>query len=388
MKVLECITDTNVGGAGILLLTRLKCSDRSKIHTTVVLPQESQLTARFEALNVPIVTIRGCENRSLSLSAIPRYMKIFYRERPDLVHCHGALSARIAAMLCGVPIRLYTRHCVYPLPRWQKGLIGRWFIGHAQCLLSHCVIAVAHAAKRNLLEMGVPDGRIRVIINGVEGLRSVSEQEKEELRKKLEIPQDSVVVGICARLEECKDHMTLLRAAEILVKKNQRYRFLIVGEGSCMEKLQDFCCTHGIAPYVIFAGFQHDVAPYYHLMKVNVNCSVGTETSSLALSEGMSIGVPAIVSDYGGNPYMVRHEENGLLFSQRQYQGLADAIDRLTMDEALWVRLSKGARARFLGELNAVEMTKRTEKLYWELFRPSKKNRVRCQEERGQFQSK
>jgi glycosyltransferase involved in cell wall biosynthesis len=104
-------------------------------------------------------------------------------------------------------------------------------------------------------------------------------------------------------------------------------------------------------------------------MDVNVNCSVGTETSSLALSEGMSLGIPAIVSDYGGNPYMVRHGINGLVCPQGDSLALAEAIERLSREKTLYTRLSRQARLRFAEELNAEAMTKKTEKLYAELFR-------------------
>lgn len=369
MKVLECITDTNIGGAGVLLVTRLKDTDRTKFQTGVVLPKESQLIERLTSLDFPIHPIDGSNDRSFSILAIPRYLSLFRREKPDLVHCHGSLSARIAAMLCGVPVRVYTRHCVYPLPNWQKNAIGKILIGKAQTLLSHGIIAVAHSAKENLLEMGVPAHRVSVIINGVSGLRSVSFEETQELRERLGIPKDAIVIGICARLEACKDHYTLFRAAEILIQKDSSYRFLIVGDGSLREELERYCEDHGLSPYIIFAGFQSDVAPYYSLMRINVNCSVGTETSSLALSEGMSIGLPSVVSDYGGNPYMVRQGENGLVYAKGRAEGLAEAIEKLAKDPVLWNQLSKGAKERFHTELNSKAMTQKTEKLYEELFR-------------------
>ena len=368
IKVVEVITDTNIGGAGVLLCTRLKYSDRTRIATEVLLPKGSALLPRLCAMDITVHEMDACRDRSFELLAIVKYVKLFRKLKPDLVHCHGALSARIAAMLCGVPVRLYTRHCVYPLSKFQKSLIGRCFIGRAQSLLSHRMIAVAHSAKQNLYEMGVPTDRISVIINGVEGLRAVSEEEKEVLRNRLQLPKDVTVVGICARLEECKGHRCFLAAAQEILQQDQSYRFLILGDGSLRDLLEAEAEERGIARFVIFAGFCEDVAPYFSLMKINANCSVGTETSSLALSEGMSLGIPAVVSDYGGNPYMVREGENGIVVPQNDPSALASAILRLSQDKKLYDRLSCGARERFSSELNAVQMTKKTEELYFELF--------------------
>ena len=106
-----------------------------------------------------------------------------------------------------------------------------------------------------------------------------------------------------------------------------------------------------------------DVAPYMNITDINVNCSIGTETSSLALSEGMSLGIPAIVSDYGGNPYMVHNGVNGYMFPKRDARDLSEKI-LLFENKELYKRLSYGAIARFEKELNARRMTKDTEKLY------------------------
>ena len=369
IKVVEVITDTNIGGAGVLLCTRLKYSDRTRIETEVILPRGSELIARLRGIGIYVHEIDACRDRSFELSAIPKYIALFRQIRPDLINCHGALSARIAAKMCGVRVRLYTRHCVYPLPRWQRSGIGKFFLGKAQGALSSHMIAVAHSAKENLTEMGVLPSKVSVIINGVEPLRTVNDEEKQALRTSLGISEENTVIGICARLETCKGHSCLLDAAERLLRFDQKYRFLIVGDGSIRKDLENTCREKGIAPYVIFAGFCEDVAPYFHLMKINVNCSVGTETSSLALSEGMSIGLPSVVSDYGGNTYMVREGENGIVVPRNSPQDLADAILRLCGDDALYERLSRGARERFLAELNAEAMTKKTEKLYCELFR-------------------
>ena len=53
-------------------------------------------------------------------------------------------------------------------------------------------------------------------------------------------------------------------------------------------------------------------------MDVQVNASTISETSSLSLLEGMSIGLPAIASDCGGNPSLIFPGENGFLFENRR----------------------------------------------------------------------
>ncbi len=364
MKVIEAISDTNIGGAGVLLVTRLKNSDRSKLHTTVLIPKNSALKERLEAICIPTIEIDGCADRSLDFSAIKKYYSVFRKHRPDLVNCHGCFSARIAAKLCGVPCLIYTRHCAYPPKRWQTTKIGRRFIGKVQHMFCDHIIAVAEAAKQNLVDVGVSPERIEVIINGVEGLRKTDREERNALMRALGFPLDSFVVGICARLEPCKGHIDLLRAAEILLQSFRQYRFLIVGDGSQRKMLEEYCRKQGLSEYVRFVGFCEDVSPYVNLFRVQVNCSVGTETSSLALSEGMSLGIPSVASDFGGNPHMIMNGENGLIYPAAQPRILADKIQRIFSDEILYQRLSDGAYRRYTNEFRAKIMTKKTEDFY------------------------
>ena len=124
----------------------------------------------------------------------------------------------------------------------------------------------------------------------------------------------------------------------------------------------------GIADRVHFTGFVEDVRQVFYAMDLNVNCSVGTETSSLALSEGMSIGLPAVVSDYGGNPYMVRHGKNGYVYPVGDFVQLSREIAVLAEDRSLYVRMSEEAKKRHREELNATAMTVATNSYYREMY--------------------
>ena len=364
MKILEVITDTNIGGAGILLATRCEYMDRSRYEIIVALPKGSKLGERFAYIGIPVIEIDGCYDRSLELKSIPKWMAVLKKIRPNLVNCHGCLSCRIAARLQRVPILFDTRHCAFPPKRWQTVFPGKTVLRLGMKLLSDQTIAVADAAKQNLLDMGADSRKIKVIVNGAKPIQRLSQAERDQWRDKMRIARDCFVVGIFGRLESCKGHDVFLNAAETLLRQDLQYRFLIVGDGSLTEKLKAKARDLSISDYVIFVGFAEDVTPYLNITDILVNCSRGTETSSLALSEGMSLGIPIVASDFGGNPYMIRNGENGFLFSMDKPDELAKRIQQIAKDPQLYTSLSEGARSRFEGELNAKRMTMDTEELY------------------------
>ena len=144
-------------------------------------------------------------------------------------------------------------------------------------------------------------------------------------------------------------------------------RFLFLGDGSQIDRYQELAQALDIEDRVRFCGFVDDLAPYYGIMDLNVNASFGTETSSLSLSEGMSVGVPALASHYGGNPRMIEPGVNGFMFPPHDAKALAALLLRLYDDRALCHALSSGARRLYRERFTAEAMVRQLEGLYTRL---------------------
>ena len=100
-KIIEVSTDSNIGGAGKCLITLLKNFDYDKLDVKVILPPSSLLKPEIEALGIEVIEVEGIAEKSLDFKAIKELKKIFKEEKPDLVHTHASMSARIAARRAG-----------------------------------------------------------------------------------------------------------------------------------------------------------------------------------------------------------------------------------------------------------------------------------------------
>lgn len=364
MKVLHVISDENVGGAGVLLTSLLRNFDRARVQSVVALPRGSALGERIGELDIPTCELSYPCDR-LSAASVRELTDLIRKQKVDIVHANAALSARWAGRRCGV-IVMHTRHCCYP-PKgiWRMGAV-RWLGGAWNRVLSDRVIATADAAAENLVMLGIPRDRIDVIINGSEAVREVTESELEAVRARWGISADDFTVGICARLEPCKGHETFLRAAKRLIERYpcRSFRFLIVGDGSRRAELEVMCEMLGLESSVCFTGFVKDMALVYRLLRVNVNCSSGTETSCLAVSEGMSAGVPALVSDYGGNRAMIGDSMAGVVYPIGNADALADEIGRIASDPVLESKMRRAARERYESAYTAAAMTESVTRVY------------------------
>lgn len=366
-KILEVSSDTNIGGAGKCVLTLLENFDCDKFDVKVVLPKDSLLKEHIEKLSFEVIEVDGMADKSLSFADINKLKEIFKREKPDLVHTHGSMSARIAARFTGAKV-VYTRHSVFePSKKISQG-VGKVINGAINNYFADGIIAVAQAAKDNLTATGVKDDKIDVILNGVKGLTPISEADKAEFCSRFGL-DNKPIVSIVARLEDIKGHEYFIDAADELLKKGIEATFVIAGTGSYEAKLKEKVQKLGREKDIIFTGFITDVDKLMNVTDIQVNASYGTEATSLALLEGMSLGVPAVVSDFGGNPGVIKDGVNGFVVPKKNTHALAEKIEELIQNKELYSRLSAGAVEIFNETFTAKAMTKQTEKLYERILR-------------------
>lgn len=371
IKVIEVSSDTNIGGAGKCVLTLLRNFDYDKFDVSVVLPRNSLLKVEVEKLNVKVIEADGISDKSLSKEGIKSLKKIFEEEKPDIVHAHGSMSARIAAKRAGAKV-VFTRHSVFePSKRLSKG-IGKIINGFINNHYADRIIAVAEAAKENLTVTGVSEKKIDVILNGVEGLTAVSEEEKKTLRKRFGISEDEKVVSIVARLEDIKGHDYFIAAAEEILSKKINARFFIAGTGSYEDVLRKKVEHSNYRDKIIFTGFLKDVDKLMAVTDIQVNASYGTEATSLALLEGMSLGIPAVVSDFGGNPGVIKNGVNGFVVEKCSVSSLSQKLEELIGNAKLYEQMSQGAKKIFDENFTAKAMTEKTEEIYKSLMKGSK----------------
>ena len=363
IKVIHVISDTNIGGAGRLLINYLKHFDKSKFDISVVIPSGSLLKPEIIKTGFKAIEIDGIADKSMDFSAIGKLKALFKAEKPDIVHTHSSMSAKIASYLTGVPSRFYTRHCAYDPPKYMTVFPFKNLNGFVNMTLANHIVAVADAAKENLTDTGIKDDKVTVIINGVDKLNEIDDSEKAALKAHFGT-EGYFTAGIVARLEDVKGHDYFIDAAKIVYDKGYDIKFLIVGTGSEENRLKEKVKNLSLENNVIFTGFLNDVTPVFNIMDLNINCSYGTETSSLALSEGFSIGKPAVASRYGGNPYMITEGVNGFLTPVKDCEKLAEYIIKISEDKDLYKKLSDGARRLYEEKFTAEAMTKQLEVLY------------------------
>lgn len=367
IKVLNVISDTNIGGAGKCVINYCKNRNKDKYDIVVVMPKDSLLKPEIEESGTRIIEIDGLKDKSLDISAIGKLKKIIKEEAPQIVHTHASLSARIAAKLYGKCKIIYTRHCDFPISPKYKYKIVRFANRFVNESLANKIIVTSIPTKENLMKQGLTDEKIEVVINGVNELNKISDEEKNKIKKQYNISDDEIVVGYLARVEELKGHKYLIEAAKILDEKkdsDKKFKFLIMGTGSYEDTAKNMVKELNLEEKVIFTGFIKDVEKMFNITDIQINASYLSEGTTLSMLEGMSLGIPTVATKCGGNPYVIENEINGFLVEKADSKSLADGIEKIIENKERFDKMKENSKEVFKKKYTSKIYAENIEKIY------------------------
>jgi hypothetical protein len=147
IKVMHVITDLNFGGAGKYLYQICKHIDKDKFEIRVVVPEGSVLNNIISSLpDIDVIEIKGIDTKSFDIMGVKEIYGLIKLYKPDIIHSHACLSARIAGLMAGNKKIIYTRHSLLPKMKGVKRL-GKIMLGR---ILPSKIIAVSKAVEENL----------------------------------------------------------------------------------------------------------------------------------------------------------------------------------------------------------------------------------------------
>jgi glycosyltransferase involved in cell wall biosynthesis len=192
---------------------------------------------------------------------------------------------------------------------------------------------------------GFAGARIEIIENGIEIERYGPPADKALAKEDVGLEPDRRYLIHVARHHPVKDQQTLLRGFALAVPDLPGTDLLMVGDGPLRDALEALAVELRVPDRVKFLGIRTDVPELMRAADAFALTSL-SEAASLTLLEAMASGLPAIVTNVGGNPELVRHEREGLLFPRGDVPACAGAIRRLFRDPELAARLGAAGRDR------------------------------------------
>ncbi|MEK7589182.1 MAG: glycosyltransferase family 4 protein [Patescibacteria group bacterium] len=204
------------------------------------------------------------------------------------------------------------------------GIIHRiqiWVCGHAARIIVPSIYL-----SEIVRGWGVSKDAITVIYNGVEF--EPSPLSKEEARKQIGISGNIIVSA--GRMVPWKGFRMLIKIMPQLLRVNQFFRLVIIGDGPEFQILQAMVKNLGLDRKVYLVGKKRseELATYLAAADLFV-LNTGYEGFSHQLLEVMAARVPIITTAVGGNREIIQQGENGFLVKYNDEFNLIEAIKTL-----------------------------------------------------------
>ncbi|MEW6033622.1 MAG: glycosyltransferase [Chloroflexota bacterium] len=273
----------------------------------------------------------------------------------DLIHSHYWLSGWVGEILkaCwGVP-HLTTFHTLgraKNLVQAEEREPELRLDAEERVLKGTDLVLALTTAERSLLTQyyGMNEDRVAVIPGGID-LEVFRPLDKPASRRELGLPQTPKTALYVGRLEPLKGVDILLKAMSLLPETDLS-RCLIVGGNATddgeVAHLRSLAEGLGVLERLSFLGpVEHERLPvYYSAADVTVVPS-RYESFGLVALESLACGTPVVASKVGGLPFIVRHQQNGLLVPRPNPEMFAASLGLLLRDEALRRELASQATA-------------------------------------------
>jgi len=269
--------------------------------------------------------------------------RVIAREQVDLVNSHDSRDRRALTWL-----------------RWRHRLPQAFVVTrHTMPLTSPAeliavglsadrTIAVSHAVARGLRRRLYPGARLRPVPNGIDLARVDTLPTAAAMSAAATALGDVAGRPVIMVLARRKDQHILLEA---LAAVDRPVVVAFVGIEPD-DQLRAAAARLPPRHRVVYVPFTDQPLAFYRL--------------SLALLEGMALGVPVVASRAGGSPDLITSGETGLLVPPLEPRAWAEALERMLGDPPFAARVGARGRELVRREYTLERMVERTEAVYRE----------------------
>lgn len=267
------------------------------------------------------LTEKDCSIFLDSVFLASKFSKMIREVKPDLIHA-GPIQ-RVAFLPAYVGFHPLVSMSWGSDLLWDANRnaywswITRFSLRHTDVLIGDC-----QAVKRKAEQFGFPGERMVLFPWGID-LKLYYPGDKEKIKKELGW-QDHFVFLSTRAWERLYGVDVILKAFHQAHQQMPEACLRLIGDGSQANTFREYVSTSQLGNKVEFLGrVPYDHLPrFYQAADVFISAS-HSDGSSVSLMESLACGCPALVSNIPSNQEWVKHNQQGWIFLDNQYDDLA-----------------------------------------------------------------
>lgn len=365
-KVLRIINRFNLGGPtfNAALLTKYMAPE---FETLLVggKEQESEKSSQhiLDQLDIDAHLVDemqrdiGFKNDREAYKEIKKIIKDF---KPDIIHTHASKAGAIgrsAGIAYGKAKMVHTFHG-HVFHSYFGNLKTNLYknIERALALKTDKIVAISSRQKIELSKKYriCPEDKIEIIPLGfdLQKFNCNRESKRASFRKKYNVEDDEIAIGIIGRLVPIKNHRLFLESIkELKENSSKRIRAFIVGDGEERENLKQYSSDLGLD--FLNGEFKDGMRATVHFTSwieevdwVNagldiVALSSFNEGTPVSLIEAQASGTPIVSTNVGGVCNIVKSNETALLVQKNKNNDFYNKLCSLVENDSLREQMGK-----------------------------------------------
>jgi sugar transferase (PEP-CTERM/EpsH1 system associated) len=365
--IVHLIYRLDFGGLETLMVERINRMPAGHYrHAIVCLTQYTDFAKKISKPGVGLYALH--KQPGLSLGTHAALFKLLRKLKPAVLHTYNLSAIEYApvAMLAGVPVRIngaHGRDAADPTGSNRKhNALRRMMVPFYDV----CYANSADMQAWNRDVIGVPEHKSRMLANGIDADK-FHPRTPGASRHLLPFADDCCVIGTVGRVQDVKDHASLLDAF-VLLRQHlpahaARLRLAIVGDGPLLAALRARAEAAGVADVVWFPGARTDIALLLREFDIFAMSSIAEGTPGSAL-EAMATALPVVGTRVGGIPEVIADGVTGTLVPASDPAAMAAALSLYVQERALATVHGAAGRERLLRLYNMTAMVAAYESLY------------------------
>ncbi|MDM1298606.1 glycosyltransferase [Empedobacter falsenii] len=300
MRVVHILGKFDRGGVEVFLKDLYLTSKQSNTEIQFVLLSELEGAFDSELL------MSGAKLNKLPLNkGMINFCLTFYKylkeQKIDVVHSHvQAFSGIILfiAYLAGVKVRVSHSHSEEGFLKKDISTLRKTYLSITSFLLNKTA-NVRIACSVNAGKSLYGDKAFVTVVNGINTGKfpPYDQNIRDRYFEELNLNATDKIIGHVGRLDVPKNHKFLIEIAEVLIKQDSSYKFLLVGDGPLRNDISEFIEKKGLVNNIIMLGSRDDIPLILtNLIDVFVFPSI-YEGLPIVLLEAQVTGLNCIISD-------------------------------------------------------------------------------------------
>ena len=288
---------------------------------------DEEIRRQHLADNVVFLNLSKKSIRGLKINAIKKILELHKEKNFDIVICHRYKPLHVmlwVSLFKKVPVLISVMHEFNTLKRLSRRLTIACLARKETILFAGVSDAVRDNIRRDIWK--IPSDRVITLYNAID-VKSVEDAffEKEEARKKLNLPADAFLFGNIGRLVVNKDQKTLINAFSLVKEKYPEAKLAIIGIGGnpieidLKKQVQEL----GLTEDVFFVGFIPQGHRFIKAFDVFVLSSI-QEAFGRVLLEAMIAKIPIIATRVNGIPEVIG--DTGILIDPAKPKEMSEAM--------------------------------------------------------------